>query len=110
MIASLIPLPVLQDAKRAPCVVAISQKVKRAAREPGQRQSYSVKDVIAAAEKVSGCSSPTEGAPRRVEDPPISCGQFGSRSCAAALESSPAPELDTQIQSAWNWMNKNALR
>jgi len=69
-------------------------------------RGYSVKEVIAAAERVCGRPVRTEVAPRRDGDPPVLIGTaarahelLGWRPARSALE--------TQIADAWNWMMKD---
>jgi len=68
-------------------------------------RGYSVKEVVAVAERVCGRPIRTEMAPRREGDPPVLIGSavhaetlLGWRPTRSALE--------TQIADAWNWMMK----
>ena len=69
---------------------------------------FSVKEVIAAAEKVCDRLVPTEIAPRRLGDPPV---LIGDASCARSVLSwmPKRSELLTQIGDAWSWMTENQL-
>jgi UDP-arabinose 4-epimerase len=68
-------------------------------------RGYSIKEVIAAAEKVCGGTVPSETVGRRPGDPPILVGDAGR--ARAVLGWRPVhSELETQIRDAWNWMNK----
>jgi UDP-glucose-4-epimerase GalE len=68
-------------------------------------RGYSVKDVIAAAEKVCGCIIRAEIAPERSGDPPV---LIGDASYARALLGwKPArSDLMVQIEDAWKWMEQ----
>jgi UDP-arabinose 4-epimerase len=69
-------------------------------------RGYSVKEVIAAAERVCGRPVRTEVAPRREGDPPILIGTAAR--AHELLGWQPARSaLETQIADAWNWMMKN---
>jgi UDP-glucose-4-epimerase GalE len=66
-------------------------------------RGYSIKEVVAAAEKVSGRSVPLEIVGRRPGDPPILIGDAGL--ALAVLGWRPVhSDLETQIRHAWNWM------
>ena len=66
-------------------------------------RGYSVKEVIAAAEKVSGRSIRSEIAARRVGDPPVLIGD--ANRARALLDWHPVrSDLKMQIADAWNWM------
>jgi UDP-arabinose 4-epimerase len=67
-------------------------------------RGYSVKEVIAAAEKVGGRSISSEIAPRRTGDPPILIGD-ASRAHALLSWSPARSSLEIQIRDAWNWMS-----
>ena len=65
---------------------------------------HSVKQVIAAAEKVCGRSIPTKAAPRRAGDPPALVGS--NERARAVLGWVPArSELEVQIADAWKWFS-----
>jgi UDP-arabinose 4-epimerase len=69
-------------------------------------RGYSVKEVIAAAERVCGGAIPSEIAARRPGDPPILIGD--ARRAHAILGWTPTrSELETQLQHAWNWSNQH---
>jgi UDP-glucose-4-epimerase GalE len=66
-------------------------------------RGYSIKEVIAAAERVVGGPIPWETAPRRIGDPPILIGD--AHRAGALLEWRPTRSgLDVQITDAWNWL------
>jgi len=68
----------------------------------GNGQGFSVREVIAAAERVIGRSIPVEFAPRRPGDPARLVAD--SRAARAALAWTPAhPDLDTIVAHAWQW-------
>jgi UDP-arabinose 4-epimerase len=68
-------------------------------------RGYSVKEVIAAAEKVSGQSIRRDFVARRPGDPPILIGD--ARRAQALLGWKPSrSDLEGQIRDAWNWMLK----
>jgi UDP-arabinose 4-epimerase len=68
-------------------------------------RGYSVKEVIAAAEKVSGQSIRRDFVARRPGDPPILIGD--ARRAQALLGWKPSrSDLEGQIRDAWNWMRK----
>ncbi len=79
---------------------------KRCALNLANARGYSVKEVIATAERVCGAPIDMEIAPRRDGDPPA---LVGSAACAQAMLGwRPARSaLETQIADAWNWMMKN---
>jgi UDP-arabinose 4-epimerase len=68
-------------------------------------RGHSVKEVIAAAERVSGKSIQVRMAPRRAGDPAI---LIGSREQARAILGwePTRSDLEIQINDAWNWMSK----
>jgi UDP-glucose 4-epimerase len=64
-----------------------------------------VKEVIAAAEKVSGGTVPLEIVGRRPGDPPILIGDAGQ--ARRLLGWKPVhSDLETQIRHAWNWIEQ----
>lgn len=68
-------------------------------------RGYSIKEVIAVAERVCGRTIPVRTVKRRPGDPPILVGDAGR--ARAVLGWRPVhSELETQIRDAWNWMNK----
>jgi len=68
-------------------------------------QGYSVKQVIAAAERVTGKPIAVEMAARRPGDPPVLIGAAGA--AAEVLGWKPTrSDLAVQIADAWNWMRK----
>jgi UDP-glucose-4-epimerase GalE len=66
-------------------------------------RGYSIKEVIAVAEKVCGRSIPLESASRRSGDPPILIGDAGQARGLLGWEPVYS-DLETQIRHAWNWM------
>lgn len=70
-------------------------------------RGYSVKDVIAASERVCGRPIRIEAAPRRAGDPAVLIGKADA--AARILGWKPArSDLALQIADAWNWMCKGA--
>jgi UDP-glucose 4-epimerase len=68
----------------------------------GNGSGYSVRQVIDAAKKITGCDIPVEDAPRRAGDPPQLVGD--SRKAREVLGWRPQfPELEKIIESAWKW-------
>lgn len=68
-------------------------------------RGYSVKEVVAVAERVCGRPIRTEMAPRREGDPPVLIGS--AVRAEALLDWQPARSaLEAQIADAWNWMMK----
>jgi UDP-glucose-4-epimerase GalE len=66
-------------------------------------RGYSIKEVIAVAEKVCRCSVPLEIVGRRPGDPPMLIGS--AHLARAILGWRPVrSDLETQIGDAWNWM------
>jgi len=69
-------------------------------------RGYSVKEVLAGAERVVGKPIPVEIAPRREGDPPVLIGS--SEKAAKILGStSKRSDLGTQLSDAWRWMQKH---
>jgi len=72
----------------------------------GNARGTSVKEVIAAAEKVTGRPVPHEIAPRRPGDPPILVGS--SERIASTLGWKPAlGDIETIVRTAWQWHEKH---
>jgi UDP-arabinose 4-epimerase len=66
-------------------------------------RGYSVKEVIAAAERVCGCTIAVKASPRRAGDPPVLIGS--AERAGELLGWKPGrSELETQIADAWRWM------
>src|SRR5215831_3282031 len=71
-------------------------------------RGYSIKEVIAVAEKVCGRSIPLEPASRRSGDPPVLIGDAGQ--ARRLLGWKPIhSDLETQIRHAWNWTQYQAV-
>jgi UDP-glucose-4-epimerase GalE len=68
-------------------------------------RGYSVKEVVATAERVCGRPIATEIAPRRDGDPPVLIGS-AVRAHALLGWGPTRLELETQITDAWSWMMK----
>jgi UDP-glucose-4-epimerase GalE len=66
-------------------------------------RGYSVKEVIAAAERVSGRRIQVNIAPRRLGDPPVLVGAFARAQTRLGWEPARS-DLQSQIGDAWNWM------
>jgi UDP-arabinose 4-epimerase len=66
-------------------------------------RGYSVKEVIAVAERVCGRPILTDMAPRREGDPPVLIGS-GVRAETLLGWRPTRSALETQIAAAWNWM------
>jgi UDP-glucose 4-epimerase len=73
-------------------------------------RGHSVKEVIAATERVTGRSVRVENAPRRPGDPPVLIGTADR--ARNVLGWTPArSDLEYQISDGWSWMKKqNQLR
>ncbi len=68
-------------------------------------RGFSVREVVASAEKVTGRKIPLQLVARRAGDPAVLIGD--SRRCHALLCWTPSrSDLDTQITDAWNWINR----
>jgi UDP-glucose-4-epimerase GalE len=68
-------------------------------------RGYSVKEVVATAERVCGRPIRLELAPRRLGDPPVLIGT--AERARTLLDWTPErSDLETQIADAWNWMTK----
>jgi UDP-glucose-4-epimerase GalE len=71
-------------------------------------RGYSIKEVIAVAEKVSGCAVPLEIVERRVGDPPVLIGDAGL--ARLVLDWRPVhSDLEIQIRHAWNWLKQGSV-
>ncbi len=68
----------------------------------GTGEGYSVKSVLAAVERVTGCHVRTRMANRRPGDPPILVAD--SSRAKAGLSWQPLRSLDNTISTAWNWL------
>jgi len=68
----------------------------------GNGNGFSVKQVIEAARRITGCAIPTEDTERRPGDPPLLVADAGR--AREALKWEPAlPDLDEIIGGAWKW-------
>jgi len=68
-------------------------------------RGFSVREVVASAEKVTGRKIALQLVTRRAGDPAVLIGD--SRRCHALLGWTPSrSDLDTQITDAWNWINR----
>ena len=73
-------------------------------------RGYSVKEVIAAAEKICGCAISVEVAARRPGDPAVLIGD-ASRAHTLLGWKPKRSTLEMQIADAWNWMkSRNSCR
>src|SRR5262249_22506271 len=71
-------------------------------------RGYSIKEVVAVAEKVSGRSVPLDIVGRRPGDPTILIGDAGL--ARAVLGWRPIhSDLETQIRHAWNWLKQSKM-
>jgi UDP-arabinose 4-epimerase len=68
-------------------------------------RGYSVKQVIATAERVSGRTIRVDIAPRRVGDPAVLVGSFVKAQTLLGWWPERS-DLELQISDAWNWMKK----
>jgi UDP-glucose 4-epimerase len=72
----------------------------------GNGQGFTVNEVIAAAQRVTGKPVPRQAGPRRAGDPPTLIAS--SQKIQSQLGWKPRfTDLDAIIQSAWNWMQKH---
>jgi UDP-glucose 4-epimerase len=71
-------------------------------------RGYSVKEVIATAERVSGRRIRVNITPRRVGDPAVLIGAFDRAQATLGWEPARS-DLQIQIRDAWNWM-RGAVR
>ena len=73
----------------------------------GTGRGHSVREVIAAVERISGCRVPVRKAPRRTGDPPelvAACGRANT-----LLGWRPRyPDIDTIVATAWRWHRRHA--
>jgi UDP-arabinose 4-epimerase len=75
----------------------------------GNGRGYSVREVIAAAERVTGLRIATQVGARRIGDSPILVGDPGKfmRDMGWQIRQ---PDLETIIESAWRWFSRGKLR
>jgi UDP-glucose 4-epimerase len=71
-------------------------------------RGYSVKEVIATAERVSGRRIRVNITPRRVVDPVVLIGAFDRAQATLGWEPARS-DLQIQIRDAWNWMREAVL-
>jgi UDP-glucose 4-epimerase len=71
----------------------------------GSGEGYSIKQVIAMVEAVTGHLVPWHSAPRRPGDPPILIAD--SSRARELLQWKPVHRLETIVTSAWKWMQKS---
>jgi UDP-glucose-4-epimerase GalE len=69
---------------------------------------YSVKDVIAAVEKICGHKIPVQFEPRRHGDPAVLIGESGRARALLGWKPNRSV-LETQILDAWNWFEKRSV-
>ena len=72
-------------------------------------RGYSVKEVIATAERVSGRRIRVNITPRRVGDPAVLIGAFDRAQATLGWEPARS-DLQIQIRDAWNWMRGQFVR
>ena len=72
-------------------------------------RGYSVKEVIATAERVSGRRIRVNIAPRRIGDPAVLIGAFDRAQATLGWEPARS-DLQIQIRDAWNWMRGEFVR
>jgi UDP-glucose-4-epimerase GalE len=72
-------------------------------------RGYSVKEVIAAAERICGCAIHAVATPRRPGDPPILIGDASGARKLLGWKPERS-ELSQQIGDAWNWMRSPGRR
>ncbi len=68
----------------------------------GNGRGYSVREVIAAVERVSGRKVPYENGPRRAGDPPVLVASAG-RMMAETGWRPRFPDLESIVRTAWDW-------
>lgn len=68
----------------------------------GNGRGYSVREVIAAVERVSGRKVPCEDGPRRAGDPPVLVAS-SARMMAETGWAPRWPDLDSIVRTAWEW-------
>jgi UDP-glucose 4-epimerase len=71
-------------------------------------RGYSVKEMIAAAERVCKCSISISAAPRRPGDPPILIGS-AKRAQELLGWGAERSQLAVQIGDAWEWVRRSAI-
>lgn len=71
----------------------------------GSRGGYSVRQIVEAVERVTGCALPVVEAPRRAGDPPALIAD--STRARTELGWRPVYSLEEMIGSAWDWMRRN---
>lgn len=71
----------------------------------GTGKGYSVNEVVAAAERVTGKKVPFENAPRRAGDPAILVADSALAKKVLGWEAE-YKDIDSIVKTAWNWQNK----
>jgi UDP-glucose-4-epimerase GalE len=69
----------------------------------GTGQGYSVRDIIAAAERITGRSVPFDTAARRPGDPPVLVADAGLSHAVLDFSLKHSRSLDTIVGNAWSW-------
>jgi UDP-glucose 4-epimerase len=73
----------------------------------GTGRGHSVREVVAASERVLGTRIPVRGCPRRTGDPPVLVASI--EKAAREIGWAPRfPELDEMVRSAWEWRQEHA--
>lgn len=75
----------------------------------GNNAGYSIREVIASVERVTGLRVPVVEGPRRAGDPPALVGD-GGRAVAALGWTPRFPALDDIVRTAWAWRQKGGAR
>lgn len=73
----------------------------------GNGRGYTVREVVEAAERVTGRKVPHRFAPRRAGDPAELVGS-AERARSTLGWSPELPELEDMVRSAWNWMERSS--
>ncbi|HEV7808965.1 MAG TPA: hypothetical protein VGO64_00080, partial [Candidatus Limnocylindrales bacterium] len=93
----------------APSATAATDEAPWAAFNLGIGGGYSVREVVAAAEKVVDRAVPTTMGPRRPGDPPVLVAAVAGARTVLGWEAR-RPTLEEMIGSAWDWRQRNASR
>jgi UDP-glucose-4-epimerase GalE len=81
---------------------SIVETEKSSAYNLGTGRPHSVREVIAAVERVSGRRVPWTLGPRRPGDPAVLCAS-AQKACAELLWTPRFPDLDAIVRTAWSW-------